>query len=174
MKTSEFIVAAAEWYNGRTEKSGNSGFNDSAFEKELKSAGWYKGLAWCAFFTKLIYSKAYKSDINIANVIKNKFNGGALSTFNNVKADKTFKVSELPKIGAIAVWQHGSSSSGHVGIVKSFDMEKNTMTCIEGNTNASGSREGDRVAIKLRTIKRQIKGSGLNLKGFIHPIELKP
>lgn len=171
MKTSQFIVAAAEWYNGRTEKAGNAGFHDVAFEKELKSVGWYKGLAWCAFFTKLIYTKAYK-DSKLAEVVKSKFNGGALATYNNAKADGSFKASDVPAIGAIVVWQHGSSSAGHVGIVKSFDLKTNTMYCIEGNTNASGSREGDRVAIKARTIKRDRTATGLNLKGFIHPPEL--
>ncbi len=171
-KTSQFIVEAAEWYNGRTEKPNNSGFNDPAFEKELSSVGWQKSYAWCAFFTKLIYTKAYKNDANLSKVIKSRFNGGALATFNNAKSDGIFKVSDIPVIGAIAVWQHGNGSSGHVGIVKSFDLQKNTMYCIEGNTNASGSREGDRVAIKARTIKRDRSVSGLNLKGFIYPIEL--
>jgi hypothetical protein len=171
-KTSQFIVSAAEWYNGRTEKPNNGGFHDGAFEKELASVGWNKGYAWCAFFTKLIYTKAYKGNAQLANVVKSKFNGGALATFNNVKADKNFKTSEKPVIGAIAVWQHGNTSSGHVGIVKSFDLKTNTMYCIEGNTNASGSREGDRVAIKARTITRARSATGLNLKGFILPIEL--
>lgn len=172
MKTSQFIVAAAEWYNGRMEKPNNSGFHDPSFEKELSAVGWYKGLAWCAFFTKLIYTKAYKGDPKLAGIVKSKFNGGALATYNNVKAEGTFEVSDIPVIGAIAVWQHGSSSAGHVGIVKSFDIKTNTMYCVEGNTNASGSREGDRVAIKARTIKRERTANGLNLKGFIHPIEL--
>ncbi|AIM38274.1 hypothetical protein KO02_17470 [Sphingobacterium sp. ML3W] len=171
MKTSQFIVSAAEWYNGRTEKTGNAGFHDPSFEKELKSVGWYKGLAWCAFFTKLIYTKAYAS-VPLSSVIRNRFNGGALATYNNAKADGILKVSDVPAVGAIAVWQHGSSSAGHVGIVKSFDLKTNTMHCIEGNTNASGSREGDQVAIKARTIKRARTASGLNLKGFILPIEL--
>lgn len=172
MTTSQFIVSSAEWYVGRTEKKNNAGFNDPAFEREMVSAGWYRGLAWCAFFTKLIYTKAYSKDPKLSKVVRSRFNGGALATFNNAKADGTFKVSDTPVIGAIAVWQHGSGSSGHVGIVKSIDLKSNTMTCIEGNTNASGSREGDRVAIKLRTISRERKATGLNLKGFIHPIEL--
>lgn len=172
MKTSQFIVAAAEWYNGRTEKPNNGGFHDAAFEKELRSVGWLKGYAWCAFFTKLIFTKAYKANVKLATVVKSKFNGGALATFNNAKADGSFKISDKPQVGAIAVWQHGNGSNGHVGIVKSFDVSANTMYCIEGNTNAHGSREGDCVAIKARTISRPRTSSGLNLKGFILPIEL--
>lgn len=172
MKTSDFIVSAAAYYDGQTEIPNNAGFKNPNFQKELASVGWVKSYAWCAFFTKLIYTKAYKSDANLSEVIKKRFNGGALATFNNAKSDGVFKVSNLPAVGAIAVWQHGNGSSGHVGIVKSFDLKNNTMYCIEGNTNASGSREGDRVAIKARTINRERSASGLNLKGFIHPIEL--
>lgn len=171
MKRTEFIVQAAAYYNGRTEIPNNAGFQDSAFQKEMASMGWLKGYAWCAYFTKLIYTKAYKNDPTVSAFIKAKFNGGALSTFNNVKAGSVFNTSDKPAIGAIVVWQHGSTSAGHVGIVKSFDLKTNTMTCIEGNTSASGSREGDRVAIKLRTISRAKQASGLNLKGFILPIE---
>lgn len=172
MKTSEFIVKAAEYYSGRTEIPNNAGFQDSAFQKEMASMGWLKGYAWCAYFTKLIYTKAYKNNTKVSAYIKSYFNGGALSTFNNAKAGNVFKTSDKPAIGAIAVWQHGSGSAGHVGIVKSFDLQKNIMYCIEGNTNASGSREGDQVAIKARTIVRERSANGLNLKGFILPIEL--
>ncbi|WP_336834078.1 CHAP domain-containing protein [Sphingobacterium siyangense] len=172
MKTSQFIIQAAEWYEGKTEKPNNSGFTDPAFQQELASVGWLKGYAWCAYFTKLIYTKAYKNSPAQAEFIRLKFNGGALSTFNNVKDGNTFKTSDKPTIGAIAVWQHGNSSSGHVGIVMSFDLKSNTMVCIEGNTNANGSREGDRVAVKLRTIVRERSLNGLNLKGFILPVEL--
>jgi len=172
MKRSEFIVEAAEWYDGKTEKPNNSGFNDPAFEKELAAMGWLKGYAWCAYFTKLIYTKAYRNYPAQAEFIRSKFNGGALATFNNVRNGNVFKISDKPVIGAIAVWQHGNGQSGHVGIVISFDLKANTMVCIEGNTNASGSREGDRVAVKLRTIDRPRSASGLNLKGFILPIEL--
>lgn len=171
-KTSEFIVSAAAYYDGQTEIPNNAGFKDPNFQKELTSVGWVKSYAWCAFFTKLIYTKAYKNDVKLLEVVKKRFNGGALSTYNNAKSDGIFKVSDLPVVGAIAVWQHGNSGNGHVGIVKSFDLTTNTMYCIEGNTNASGSREGDRVAIKARTIKRDRTASGLNLKGFIYPIEL--
>lgn len=171
-KTAEFIVAAAKYYEGQKEKTGNSGFQSPNFEKELASVGWQKSYAWCAYFTKLIYTKAYKADAKLSKIVRDRFNGGALATYNNAKADGIFKVSDLPVVGAIVVWQHGNSGNGHVGIVISFDLKTNTMYCIEGNTNANGSREGDQVAIKARTIKRDRTASGLNLKGFIHPIEL--
>lgn len=167
MKRSDFIVHAAEWYDGKTEKQNNSGFTDPSFEKELASMGWQKGYAWCAYFTKLIYTKAYRDYPTQAEFIRLKFNGGALATFNNVKNGTAFQTSDKPQVGAIAVWQHGNSSAGHVGIVISFDLKANTMVCIEGNTNANGSREGDRVAVKLRTIVRERSLNGLNLKGFI-------
>lgn len=173
-KTAEFILAAAKYYVGQKEKTGNSGFQDPNFEKELASVGWQKSYAWCAYFTKLIYTKAYRNDAKLSKVVRERFNGGALATYNNAKADGIFKVSDigLPIVGAIAVWQHGKSGNGHVGIVVSFELKTNTMYCIEGNTNANGSREGDQVAIKVRPIGAPKTATGLNLKGFIYPIEL--
>jgi hypothetical protein len=172
MTTIQFIVEAAKYYVGYTETAGNKGFTNASFEKELKSVGWYVGAPWCAFFVKLIWRKAYRNSPELLAKVNSLLNGSTQQTYNNLVKDGTFEVSDTPAIGALVIWQHGNTNSGHTGIVKSFNLETNTMEVIEGNTNASGSREGDRVAIKLRTISRVEKGTGLNLKGFIHPIEV--
>lgn len=171
MTTLQFMVAAAEWYVGRTELKGNKGFNDKAFEKELKSVGWYMTAPWCAFFVRLILVKAYRNNPELLAKVKKLMSGSTQASYNAFVKDGTFTVDDTPAVGAVVIWQHGNTASGHTGIVQSFDLAKNTMTVIEGNTNASGSREGDRVAIKLRTINRPHTVSGLNLKGFIHPLE---
>jgi hypothetical protein len=49
---------------------------------------------------------------------------------------------------------------GHTGIVVSVNAD-GSYTTIEGNTNEAGSREGDRVAVKVRNL------SDAKLKGFI-------
>lgn len=173
MKTSEFIVAAARYYTGRLEKANNSGFYDAAFEKELVSVGWYKGAPWCMFFAKLIWRKAYRNDSRLFDVVNRMLNGSVLMSLNNMKNNGTFTITANPIPGSIAIWQMGNGTSGHAGIVIPLEADlKNTFRTIEGNTNASGSREGDRVAIKLRTLERPFTLSGLNLKGFINPIEL--
>jgi hypothetical protein len=172
MKTSEFIVAAAKWYVGRTEKKGNTGFNDAAFEREMLSVGWYVGAPWCAFFGKLIWIKAYKDNAKLLAVVKKCCSGSALQTYKNFKADGTFEVGDEPRPGALVVWTHGSGPAGHEAVVSHINAEPNTMTTVEGNTNAHGSREGDCVAMKLRTPERPFTNTGLNVVGYVYPIEL--
>lgn len=171
MKTSEFIVAASRYYIGYREKKGNKGFLSASFEKEMKSIGWYLGAPWCMFFVKLIWRKAYKNDERLLDVVNRMLNGSALMSLNNIKNNGTFTVSDTPVPGAIVIWRLGNSTSGHAAIVMPYE-GVNTFKTTEGNTNDHGSREGEVVAEKLRTLTRAFKAEGLNLVGFIHPIEL--
>ncbi|MGB4774090.1 MAG: CHAP domain-containing protein [Daejeonella sp.] len=171
MTRAEFIVSAACYYIGQLEKPGNAGFKDANFEKELRSVGWVPGQAWCAYLPKLIYRKAYKDNVRLLKVVNSCNTGGAQMTFNNHKTAGTFEVSNDPLPGSIVIWQLGETFKGHAGIVEKM-IDTNTIQTIEGNTNANGSREGDRVARKLRTLNRPFKKDGLNLLGFINPVEL--
>lgn len=171
MTRPEFIVAAARFYLGQREKKGNKGFESAAFEKEMKSVGWYVGAPWCMFFVKLIWKKAYKGDPRLLDVVTRMLNGSALMSLNNMENNGTFTVSDQPLPGSIAIWRQGISTSGHAAIVTPFS-SINTFQTVEGNTNAHGSREGEVVAEKLRTLKRDFKAAGLNLEGFINPIEI--
>jgi peptidoglycan hydrolase-like protein with peptidoglycan-binding domain len=70
-------------------------------------------------------------------------------TAARVYADKAFDDPSLIRPGAIFIVDHGSGK-GHTGIVtKVVDGQIGT---IEGNTNQAGSREGDGVYQKTRTI----------------------
>ncbi len=161
------IIAVALSYVGNKEKPGNSGFVNAAFQKLMTAAGWYLGAAWCAFFVRVILLLAFKDDARLS-VIKKCCSGNAQLTFKNFKADGTFKTGMTPKDGALAVWQHGNGTSGHIGIVTKAAHSFNTMQTVEGNTNGNGSREGDQVAVKLRTIDRPRSATSLNLIGFVY------
>lgn len=160
------LIAYAEWYIGQKEKKGNSGFEDEGFQKELTNAGWYIGAAWCAFFVKVVVKKLFTGDL--LKAVNAQFNGSAKQTFDNVKRAGTFETGDVPEDGCICVCLLGHGPSGHMYIVKNAGIEANTATTIEGNTNAAGSREGDRVARKLRTNKRAFQPSGLNVYGYIY------
>ncbi|WP_285055135.1 hypothetical protein [Pedobacter ginsengisoli] len=161
-----FIVFTA-WYIGRTEKSKNSGFHDPKFEKELTAAGWYKGAPWCAFFIKMVFRKLFTG--NLLQAVNAQFNGSAKQTFDNVKAGGVFETGLIPEPGAVCVCLLGHGPAGHEFMVEWVDFKSNTMGTIEGNTNASGSREGNCVARKLRTITRSFTPTGLNVYGYIYP-----
>jgi len=165
----ENVIAFASWYIGRKEKKGNSGFEDPAFEKEMVKAGWRKGDPWCATFVRLIYLKVFIADQVLLSAVKSQFNASAKQTFDNAKRAGVFETGSVPEPGAVCVCLNGYGPAGHEFIVESVSFKTNTMSTIEGNTNASGSREGDRVAGKLRTISRSFQSNGLNVYGYIYP-----
>lgn len=166
----EKIISYASWYDGRKEKKGNQGWEDAAFEKEMKSAGWYLGAAWCAFFVKMIFKKVFTNEPTLYGPVNRQFNGSAKQTADNVVKAGDLETGDIPEPGCVVVWLLGNGPSGHEAIVKSVDLKNNTMYCIEGNTNGAGSREGDRVnANKPRTIKRAFQPNGLNVYKYIYP-----
>jgi hypothetical protein len=171
LKRAELAIRIAKSYIGQKEKPGNAGFFDKSFQKLMVVAGWLLGEPWCAYFIKLVLLQTYANNARLLDVVQRMNNGSALMSLNNHKNNGTFEVGNTPKPGAVVVWKHGKGPTGHMGLVETVNLKTNTMTCIEGNTNASGSREGDRVADKLRTITRDFKADGLNIAGYIYLIE---
>lgn len=152
-------------YVGKTEKINNSGFNDAEFEKRMKDTGWNKGLSWCSFFCELVWTEAYK-DSSLLPEVKKLFSGSATSTYKNFDIAK-WEVSQVPKVGALAVWRLGNGWQGHIGIV--VEISDLSFKSVEGNTNDKGGREGYIVAIKNRVKKATYQPKGLNLIGFVYP-----
>lgn len=161
----EIIKQTALKYVGETEKPNNSGFNDAEFEKRMADTGWIKGSSWCAYFTELVWTESYK-DSPLLPEIKKLFSGSATATYKNFDIAK-WQVGTIPKVGALAVWRHGSGWQGHIGIV----IEDNGLSfkTVEGNTNDKGGREGYIVAVKNRVTKAKYLPNGLNLIGFVYP-----
>lgn len=170
MTIPQTIIAYAAWYNGRKERPGNSGFYDANFEKEMLSAGWYKGAPWCMFFVIMIWKKVFKKDILILAAIINCFNGSAKQTADRTVKAGILETGQEPEEGAICIFLHGHGPSGHAAVVREVSKKTNTMFNIEANTNISGSREGEIVdARKARTIKRDFQPNGLNVYLYIYP-----
>lgn len=162
------IANIAAKYLGQSEKPNNSGFHDAVFEMRMRQVGWQKSQAWCAYFAEMVYKEAYESTQYIFEV--NKYcSASATTTYKNFDIAKNWQVSQTPQIGALAVWRHGISWQGHIGIVSSVFEDK--FTCIEGNTNNSGGREGIEVAEKTRKLDFTVKENALNLIGFVIPLQ---
>lgn len=165
------IAEIAKSFIGKQEISGNLGFKDKEFEKKMKDVGFEKGFAWCSLFAELVWTEYYRqpgTPVAMAK-IKKLASASALTTWNNFKADGTFIVSQIPKVGAIVIWTLGKGPSGHAGVVVEVVDNINFKT-VEGNTNAAGGREGIEVALKNRKINQPFLEKGLNIKGFIYPI----
>ena len=82
------------------------------------------------------------------------------------------RVVTVPAPGAIIIWRHGGSDSGHTGMVTAFLHDANRMHAVEGNTEAgidpSGGvvRDGGGVYATLRGAK----GTGsMKVLGFLKP-----
>lgn len=166
MKT---VVEIAKSYIGEKEIKGNAGFENEEFEKRMEAVGFRTGFAWCALFAELVYVSAF---VDKKEELTKLFSAGAVKTMNNFKRAKGWKLARTAKPGALACFQTYRKGvpqwTGHIGIVEKVG--KDSFTCIEGNTNANGGREGIEVARRIRRYNFD-GANGLILRGFIVPDE---
>ncbi len=164
------IITIARSYIGQKETANNSGFADAAFLKKMKFHGWYPGAPWCCFFVKIVWFEAYAGNSAIQKLFMKYASGSTRETFFRFRTSKEFKVRDFPVLGAIVIFQHGSGTTGHAGVVTKIG--DSTFLSVEGNTNASGGREGIEVAEQTRLLHKPFTKIGLNILGFIHPIAI--
>ena len=173
MATIPNIVGVAQKYVGMQEIPGNMGFKDADFQKKMEAVGHLKGQAWCAYFAELVWKQAYTTNTPESAAVLKKldklFSASATATFKNFELDGTFKVGQVPMPGAIVIFRHGIGWQGHAGIVTAYANGEKTFASVEGNTNASGGREGIEVALKSRKLGLPLNKNGLNIVGFIYP-----
>ena len=159
---SKDVKKVAEGYIGQKEIHGNQGFLDQDFEKKMRSVGFYTGAPWCAFFAKLVWKEAGTDRYKLIA-------GSALQTMRNFVKSEKLELVAKPNVGAIAIYRtmkNGKAqTTGHVAIV--IGVSESGFISVEGNTNASGGREGIEVAKKNRSYKFY-EPDGLQLMGFIN------
>ncbi|HEY6950031.1 MAG TPA: CHAP domain-containing protein [Nitrososphaeraceae archaeon] len=159
----------ARTYIGKLEKPNNSGFQDPAFENDMKDFGeWKKGYSWCACFAQMCFRQAFQfSSDSKHKDLQKLFDPSTRKTLDNFRAAK-YTVSVSPVKEALVIfgdYENGKLTwRGHAGIVSQV-IDNNTFKSIEGNTSGGGSRNGDRVWEHLRTTT--IKANGLNVLGFV-------
>lgn len=158
------LVETARKDIGKKEKPGNTGFVDPILEKEMRTVGWQPGWAWCAGIQEKWVWAAFPE---LKESVKGLFVPSAVNTFRNlVKAG--YSHSMIPTEGALVYWQHIQDGkelwTGHAGVVSRV-VSDTEFYSIEGNTNSSGSREGDSVQEKHRFIRPVT--NGLKVIGFV-------
>ena len=150
------IVAVAKSYIGINEIGNDAGFDNAAFQTNMKNVGWYQGAAWCNFFTDLVWKEAYDQyykktyNFTLQNTIQTTLNnftagnpltgnvnttagnmknrGGVSYTIDfNINDPKTY-----PKPGDMIVYGLGSSGQ-HVSLCASINPNNKTYTRIDGN-----------------------------------------
>jgi hypothetical protein len=137
--SSERIIAIARKELGVREQTGH---NDGArVEEYLKCVGLKKGDKWCAAYISWVFAKAGYAEPRT---------GWSPALF---PANKTVKE---PKPGMVmGIWFPSLNRIAHCGLVEG--LRNDWVTCLEGNSNLEGSREGDGVWRRIwhkRTISR--------------------
>lgn len=181
------IVKTAAGYVGQKEiEAGqNQGFESADFEKRMKTAGWYKGGAWCGHFAILVYTESGAENTFYYSHKEKKvvsyLTGSTVESMRRAEEAENWHI--YPVIGAVAIWRNfkngKAQGTGHMGIVSAFEFScsgrrtglqppTGWVETIDGNTTQAGSREGNAVVTKMRAFD-WTRNNGLRLMGFIHP-----
>lgn len=140
----------------------SGGANKGKDLQEFFDSDWYDpngskpgddGYAWCAAFVCWVVRKALaEADIKDSKTFKRPKTPGAWDFENWCRGvDKTAMLKQPPcgdiKRGDIIIFKFS-----HIGIALSSPDEQGLIETVEGNTNDAGSREGDGVYKKRRSI----------------------
>jgi CHAP domain len=113
-----------------------------------KYGRWYgmNGQAWCAMFVSWVGAHA---GVWMPKINSNR--GFAAVVSARSFARKHNLLTTKPRVGSVFLII-GRNGKGHTGLVESINWARRTITTIEGNTNAGGSRNGDGVYRRTRKI----------------------
>jgi hypothetical protein len=126
--TADDVLTIARSQLGVTEAARNSGPQIDLYLADVQLG---PGYPWCAAFVSWCFDQAGGADPRTA---------GCWHMWRSYIARRA----EAPAPGLVFILDHGHGL-GHCGIVETVNGD-GTLTTIEGNTNADGSREGDCVA----------------------------
>lgn len=148
-KAAQVISKAKSQVGYREGRSGKSWNNDQKYSKSQPELAWSNRMAWCATFVCWCFREVFGNYKPIFG------STAAVAVFRDrAKANNRF--SEYPAVGAVLIL---GRSGVHTGIVYAYD---NTyIYTVEGNTNDSGSPEGNGVYLKRRTRK--------SVYGYLYP-----
>jgi hypothetical protein len=129
------LVKLAENEIGVRERTGRN--DGPRVEEYLRCVGLKKGQPWCAAFVSFLYAKSGFAKPR---------SGWSPDLFPSARLAR----SALPG-NVLGIYFTAYGRIAHVGLISKQDGD--WVTSIEGNTNITGSREGDGVYLKKRHIK---------------------
>lgn len=153
------MLCAAEACVGETEVGGNNRGNFVELCQQTVD-NHAEGESWCMAFVESMIAYA-ELKTGISSPIYSSEH--CLTVWKNTKPD--YRVKNIPLPGAIVIWRHGNTSSGHTGFVKEYS--GSTMHTIEGNTGQHFS-DGDGVYQKVRSTSNDGK---MKVTGFLIPFQ---
>lgn len=130
----------------------------------LAAVGLQPGYAWCQAFVYWCYENASKDNGSENPVVRT---AGVYDCWNKSKGNpnvhrRCIEPTEIPQPGDQFILLF-SNGSGHTGIVEHIDTSKEVpvLHTIEGNSNASGGREG------FAVVRRERRADEPALTGYI-------
>ena len=160
------IIRGARSHIGERELPNNQGFVNKEFQRlMIEFGGWQPGWAWCMCFARMVWLRYGGFSAAQVRRLRADMHPGVLNAWRAFQAQRL--TVSLPEPALIAIWRHGATAFGHAGIVT--DVGASSFGCVEGNTNAAGSRNGDAVWERRRLIDFRRKANGLWLLGFLRP-----
>ena len=130
------VAASQLGYRERYSTASGTWTNEQKYSPAVPGLEWSQRQAWCATFVSWCLQTAgatgYRTSASVA-VFRDYYK-------------KENRFTEYPTLGAVAIY--GVSGNVHTGIVTGWNSD--SVFCIEGNTNTSGSAEGNGVYRKER------------------------
>lgn len=161
----ELLVLEASRWVGITEKGGN---NQGEIVKMFQSViGGAVGEAWCASY--IAYCLKW-TDRQMA-ILSDEWKASTLAKSEHCltiwnTSPKAHRLTK-PERGALVIWQHGSTTSGHIGLIEKVEIDGMLLT-MEGNTGSGSGvvRDGDGVYRRSRSPR----GAGdMKVVGYLKP-----
>ncbi|WP_406014318.1 CHAP domain-containing protein [Streptomyces sp. NBC_00984] len=132
------VIATARAEIGYREGKTNGHWNNKTkYGPAVPGLEWADWQAWCGTFVSWVAMTAGAAEL----FPRTASCAAGVKWFRDRK-----RFSEYPAVGAQVFY--GTGGSSHTGIVVSYTAD--TITTVEGNTNANGSAEGDGVYLKTR------------------------
>lgn len=158
------FIYAAECMVGTLEVGGN---NKGKFVElfQMTVDGKAQREAWCMAFVQSMLAYVEKK-LNVTSPIF--ASEHCLTTWQ--KTPKAQRVKAIPAPGAIVIWQHGKTTSGHTGLM--LEWQDKNFEAVEGNTESGINPKGAvvRDGGGVYMTKRGSKGSGsMKVVGFLKP-----
>ena len=137
------LVALAKMYIGVHEIGENGGPEVELFQRAVD--GKASGEPWCCAFVQFLLKRAEEEFHLKSDLFRSE---SVWETWQ--KSPVTMRI-QAPEPGDLMAWNIPGTERGHIGVYRR-KLLGNLCETVEGNTNEAGSREGDGVYSKVRTM----------------------
>ena len=173
-KVAEKIVVTALEFLDTRNINDSFDYTEPLYQTKLKEFGWPLSFAAQSIVCELVWKIALRGGGMVEfRQVDRLFSPSPISTHANFrgieKGSGGFTTGNVPEPGAIAIWKHGNTWKGEMGIVISVSEDKKEFEqaqgkCLTGNTKFLTLER------KKKRADNPWKNDRLNLIGFIYPI----